>query len=150
MLYVITYPSCTELAKEYTVTPLPTVAETDAILIKSVPIDSTSAAEISGNSQGTLFIKFTLGSLTNVIIRMWGSYKADPSATDWYEETIEKDDTTTLGLMSLGGQEITLTANCAFAYHFPIGAFQAYKITVQGTGTATNSAITLNCALRVN
>lgn len=149
MLYTITYPSSTELSKEYTASPVPTV-ETDAILIKSVPIDSASSATISGNSQGTLFIDFTKGSLTNVVIRMYGSYKANPGDNDWYEETIEKDDPTTLGLVSLGGQEIVLTNNCKFTYHFPIGAFQAYKITVSGTGNATGSKITLNCALRVN
>jgi len=150
MLYTITYPSSIEQAKEYSASPVP-LTETDAVIIKPVAQDPLSVATIGGNSQGTLFIDFTKGSLTNVVIRMYGSYLPNPTDDDWYEETIEKDDATTLGLVSLGGQEITLTSNCKYTYHFPIGAFQAYKITVQGTGTSnTGSTLKLNVALRVN
>jgi hypothetical protein len=150
MLYTITYPSSIEKAKEYNGSPVP-LTETDAVIIKPVAQDPTSAATIGGNSQGTLFIDFTKGNLANVVIRMYGSYLPDPTKNDWYEETIEKDDATNLGLVSLGGQEITLTSNCKYTYHFPIGAFQAYKITVQGTGASnTGSSLKLNVALRIN
>jgi len=150
MLYTITYPSSIEQAKEYDGNPVP-LTETDAVVIKPVSQDPTSAATIGGNSQGTLFINFQKGSLTNVVIRMYGSYLPNPTDNDWYEETIEKDDTTTLGLVTLGGQQITLTNDCKYTYHFPIGAFQAYKITVQGTGSSnTGSSLKLNVALRIN
>ena len=148
-MMTITYPSSTELGKEYSITPVPT-SETDAILIKPVGVDSASAADIGGNTQGTLFIKFTKGSLDKITIRTYGSHKNNPTATDWYQEVIEKDDTTTLGLVTLGKQYIEIAADATIAYHFPVGAFRSYKITIQGTGTATGSALTLNCSLKVN
>ena len=148
-MITITYPSSTELGKEYSITPVPT-AETDAILIKPVGVDSASVADIGGNTQGTLFIDFTIGSLDKVIIRTYGSYKNNPGADDWHQEVIEKDDATTLGLVTLGVQYIELSADAKIAYHFPIGAFKSFKITIEGSGTATNSVLVLNCSLKVN
>ena len=148
-MMIVTYPSSTELGKEYSITPVPT-AETDAILIKPVGVDSASAADIGGNTQGTLFINFTKGSLDKITIRTYGSYKNNPSAGDWHQEVIEKDDTTTLGLVTLGVQYIEISATAKIAYHFPVGAFRSYKITIQGTGTATGSVLVLNCSLKVN
>ena len=148
-MQTITYPSSTELGKEYSVTPVPT-AETDAILIKPVGVDSASAADIGGNTQGTLFIDFTVGSLSKITIRTYGSFKNNPEAADWHQEVIEKDDTTTLGLVTLGVQYIEISANAKIAYHFPIGAFKSYKITIEGSGTATNSVLKLNVSLKVN
>jgi len=149
-MQVISYPSSVELGTTYTVTPVPTAAETDAIIIKPRSSDSTSVADIGGNTQGTLYIDFTKGSLTSLTIKTYGSLKNDPGAGDWYIETIEKDDDTTLGKITLGEQYITLTATGKLAWHFPIGAFRSYKITIQGVGTATNSALTLDCSLKVN
>lgn len=150
MRYTITYPSSPELAQEYSASPVP-LTETDAIIIKGVDSEFASVADIGGNTQGTLYINFVKGNLTKVVIRTYGSYLKNPTDDDWYQEVIEKDDPTTLGLVTLGEQYIELSANAKIAYHFPIGAFKAYKITVQGYGTSnTNSSITLNCALRVN
>jgi len=146
---IITYPSATELGTEYTVTPVPT-DETDAIIIKPASVDSSSVADVGGNTQGTLFINFTKGSLTKVTIKTYGSYKNNPGASDWYQEVIEKDDATTLGKVTLGKQYIELDASTKIAYHFPLGAFKSFKVTVQGTGTASNSSLTLNAALKVN
>lgn len=143
---VVRYISSVELGAQYTAAPVPT-SETDAITIKNPHIDSASVADIATNTQATLLIKFTIGSLTNVKIRVYGSHLENPTATDWYQEVIETDAS---GVATLDKQVITLAASTTIAYHKLVGAYKAYKVTVEGTGTATNSTLTLNLALRVN
>lgn len=126
---------------------VPTASETDAITLLDVDADATSVASINSNTQATLFIDFTKGSLTNVIIKFYGSYLNNPTASDWFSETIESSSSGTITLTSIN---ITLTANAKQMWHFPIGACRSYKVTVQGTGTATSSSLKLYLGMRSN
>ena len=146
---IVKFPSTIELGTEYKVLAATGIANTeaDAIVIKDLDVDSTSVAGIGSNTQASLFIDFTKGSLTNAIIKIYGSYIGSPTASDWYQEVVETD---TSGVATLDAFSIVLTANAKIVYHFPIGAYRAFKVTVGSTGTKTNSAIKLNLALRNN
>jgi hypothetical protein len=138
-------------------------AETDAIVLLDVDVTTASGVtnpspnvtSVGGNTQATLYMNFTLGSLTNVVIKFYGSYFPNPTATQWFSESDAADSTGTLSLSQLN---ITLTASTptvesnagGYMFHFPIGACRAYKITVTPTGTATGSALSLAVGMRSN
>lgn len=149
----IIFSSSTELGIEYNpmtgevpnVVPL---EEVDAIIVKPLNVDSASVAEIGGNTQGTLYIDFIIGALTGVNIRFYGSRVGNPVAADWRQEVVETD---TAGVATLDPFSIRLTASTRIAYHFPVGAYQAFKVTIEGTGVGNaGSAIKLNLGLRNN
>lgn len=146
MTEIIKFPSVVELPTQYGAVIVPT-AETTAITLKALDVDSTSVAEVGSNTQGTLYIDFTKGSLTNVAIKFYGSYVADPGTNDWYQEVVETDAT---GVATLDAFSIVLTATARVAYHIPLGAYKAFKVTVTGSGTATGSSIKLNFGMRNN
>src|SRR3990167_5896305 len=141
MIQTIKFTSSTELAPEYA--PGTTVAntETDAIIVLALDVDPDSVAEAGGNTQATLYINSVKGSLTNTQIRIYCSYINNPTASDWYQEVVETD---TSGVATLDPLVLTFTADAKVAYHFPIGAYKALKVTVGSTGTITGSSITLN------
>ena len=144
----IRYGSMDDLGTYTTGAGVVPLSETDAIIMKDIDVDATSVTSVGGNTQATLYIDFTKGSLTNVIIKFYGSYKGNPTASDWFTETDESDSSGTLTLNPLN---ITITDTTALKmWHFPIGACRAYKITVTGTGTATSSSLKLYCGLRSN
>jgi len=147
MSQVVRFDSAIDLATYTTGAGTVPTSETDAIVIKDIDVDSGSIASIGGNTQGTLFIDFTKGSLTNVVIKFYGSYKGDPGSSDWFPETEESSSS---GTLTLNNINITMTASGTKMWHFPIGACRAYKITVQGTGTATGSSLKLYLGLRSN
>jgi len=131
----------------YTASPVPTT-ETDAIIAKEVSADSTSVISVGNNTQGTLYIDFTKGSLTNCTIRLYGSPYANPTSEQWF---IETEENSASGALTINPISIVLTDTIAKKmWHFPLGANRAYKITVQGTGTATGSSIKLVLSLRSN
>jgi len=131
----------------YTASPVPTT-ETDAIIAKEVGADSTSVISVGNNTQGTLYIDFTKGSLTSCIIRLYGSPYANPTSGQWFTET---EESSASGVLTINPISIVLTDTTAKKmWHFPLGANRSYKITVQGTGTATGSSITLVLSLRSN
>jgi len=132
--------------KVYTAGNVP-ASETDAIVIKDIDIDSTSVVSVGGNTQATLYIKFTKGTLTNCTIKLYGSYVGDPTAGDWYTETEEASSS---GVLTLNPISIVLTGDLEAMWHFPIGACRAYKVTVSNTGTVTTGALSLAVALRSN
>jgi len=144
----IRFSSSVELATAYVAAAgaVPT-SETAAITVKGLDVDSSATAEVSGNTQATLYINFTKGSLTNVSIKIYGSYLENPGSGDWYQEVVETDST---GVATLDAFSIVLTANAVVVYHFPIGAYKALKVTVTGSGTQTGGALTLNLGFRTN
>lgn len=148
-MMIVTFPSSTEVPTGYSASPVPT-SETDAIVVKSPEVDTSSVASIGGNTQGTLYIKFTKGNLTKAQIRIYGSYVANPGANDWYQESFENPDTTNIGTSNLYPFIIELTADTQISYHIPLGAYKAFKVTIKGVGTATGSSIVLNLGLRTN
>jgi hypothetical protein len=141
---IIKFPSVVELVSYDSDGVLPT-SETTAIELKDD--DDSDVITAPSNTQATLFIDFTKGSLTNVIIKFYGSYLGSPTSDDYFSETIESS---TTGTITLSNMNITLTATGKHMYHLPIGALRSYKITVTGTGTATSSALKLYLGLRNN
>lgn len=144
---VVRYPSTIEF-KEYTTgggtVPL---TETDALVFKSADYEGTSVVSVAGNTQLSLYIDFTKGSLTNVEIIPYLSHEGDPGASDWFQETVESE---TSGVITLNPMKIVLTSDAKIVWHNPIGAAKAVKITVKGTGVATGSSLVIRGALRVN
>jgi hypothetical protein len=146
MAYAIRYTSADDLAS-YAPSGTVSNTETTALTVKDIDIDSDSVASIGGNTQGTLFINFTKGSLTNCTIRIYQSYLGNPDTGDWYQETSEADSS---GALTLNPLTIVLTATAKLTWHFPIGAARATKVTVQSLGTVTASNIKLYLSLRSN
>lgn len=146
---IVKFPSTIELGTQYSVLAATGVAntETDAIVIKDLDVNSAVVAGVGSNTQASLFIDFTKGSLTSVTLKVYGSYIGNPTAADWYQEVVETD---TSGVATLDPFSIVISATSKLVYHFPIGSYRAVKITVGSTGTITNSAIKLNLALRNN
>jgi hypothetical protein len=143
---VIKFAEATERAS-YTISPVPTT-ETDAIIVKGADVDSSSVISVGNNTQGTLFIDFTKGSLTNCIIKLYGSPYGNPDTNQWFTET---EEVSSSGALTLNPISIVLTdTTTKKMWHFPLGANRAYKITVTGTGTNTGSSINLVLSLRSN
>jgi hypothetical protein len=143
---VIKFAEATEQVS-YTASPVPT-AETDAIIVKGADVDSSSVISVGNNTQGTLYIDFTKGSLTNCTIKLYGSPYGNPDNNQWFTETEESSSS---GALTLNPISIVLTDTTAKKmWHFPLGANRAYKITVTGTGTNTGSSIKLVLSLRSN
>lgn len=145
---IVKFPSTVELGTAYSATigTIPT-SETTAITLMDIDADATSVAAVGSNTQATLYIDFTKGSLTNIIIKFYGSHVSKPTSADWFTETIESN---TAGVITLADMNITLTATDKCMWHFPIGACKAYKITVTGTGTQTGGILKLVAGLRNN
>lgn len=144
MSETVKFSSSIELGTQYSVTGISNT-ETDAIVAFASP---SSVVAPSGNTQSTLYINYNAASLTHCYIRVYDSYVAVPTATDWYSEVIESDAAN--GSATLAKFLIDLTGSGQLAYHIPIGAVNAMKVTVQSVGTTTNSSITLNWAFRNN
>jgi hypothetical protein len=147
MSEVVRFASASDVATiSYTDATIPTT-EADAIVLLDTDVLATSVTSVGGNTQGTLFIDFTKGSLTSVTIKIYGSYMGNPTATDWYQET---EETSSSGVLTLNPLSIVVTATSRYEWHFPIGALRAAKITVLTTGTVTSSALKLSVGLRSN
>jgi hypothetical protein len=143
----VKFSSAIEIASYDSAGTVPTVAETDAMVILESDVLATSVISAPANTQATLMVDFTVGSLTNVLIKFYGSYLQRPGSGDWFSETIE---TNSSGVLTITPINITMTGTTKAMWHFPIGACKAYKITVQGTGTATGSSIKLYLGMRNN
>lgn len=78
------------------------------------------------DSQLTVDLSFTLGSLTNVIVRFYASV-----------------DGVTYKPIAMGGTVVseTITATAERAYTFPpLNGWKKFRVSVQGTGTVTSSS----------
>ncbi|MEM5785003.1 MAG: hypothetical protein QW469_00490 [Candidatus Aenigmatarchaeota archaeon] len=124
------------------------LSETDAIVVLSPDVNPTSVISIGNNTQGTLYIDFTKGSLDGVEIKLYGSPYPNPSSTQWFSETEESSSS---GVLNLNDISINITSNSKKMWHFPLGANRSYKITIKGLGTSNaNSSLTLILSLRSN
>lgn len=75
---------------------------------------------------------FTLGSLTNVVLRFYASV----DGATWYQVYA--------GTSVLAALTATLTANGTITVPVPaLGGFKFFRATAQGTGTVTSSSLTL-------
>lgn len=156
----VTFPAEPELAVPYVVAAATGISntETAAFTVLVPEVSGGGPAAVGANTQGTLYIKYVPASLSACKIRVYGSYKNLPTATDWYQETFETDSTSaptttatlSLFVIDLGTVDYSGATNSPIAWHFPLGAYKSLKVTVQSTGTITSSAITLNLGLRCN
>lgn len=110
------------------------VARVAAILTTS----EVAAATLDLNkTSGKVSVEFdfTVGSLTNVILR-------------WY---VSKDGSTWVPVEDFAGAvSKTLTATAARALVIDCAGWKNFRVSAQGTGTVTSSSLTLNYRYRVH
>jgi hypothetical protein len=147
MAEVVRFASTGDVAAYASGTGTVPTSETDAIVCLDTDVLATSVISVGGNTQGTLYIDFTKGSLTNVTIKVYGAYLVNPGSSDWFQETQEADSS---GVATLYPYSIVLGATTKVAWHFPIGAYRAVKVTVTGSGTQTSGILNLHLAVRSN
>lgn len=98
-----------------------------AILTTGEVAGATFPLHNAKNRQVTVDLSFTLGMLTNVIVRAYGS-----------------QDGSTWDPISVNGEDVlteTLTANTERMYVMPsLEGVKFFRVTVQGTGTVTSSS----------
>ena len=132
------------------------LTETDELIVTDIDVQAIAGgnmgqnevASVGGNTQGTLYMDVTMGSLTSIVIKPYGSYKGLPaSAGDWFMET---DETDSSGNLTLNQLQITITQSGRYMFHFPIGACRANKFTVAGAGATTGAVLNLAVGLRSN
>jgi len=100
------------------------ILTTAEVAAATLDLNETYAGRVSVD------INFTLGSLTNVVLR----YYVSMDGTNW--TPVETD----------GGDGVshTLTATTTKAVPVQAGGWKFFKTSAQGTGTVTSSSLTLN------
>jgi len=89
-----------------------------------------------------LYVDFTIGSLTSAEIKV----EFSPDNTNFYQESHEKLDNGTSNVYTL-----TYTLSATGAYRIPIQCNDRYiKVSAKGTGTVTNSSMTIKAVMGVN
>lgn len=104
------------------------ILTTGEVAASRLDLDKTAGAELS------LQLDFTLGSLTNVILK--GYVSMDGST--WYEHRAPTGAAITQ----------TLTANATIAIPVVAKGWKFFRASVQGTGTVTSSSATLRYRYR--
>jgi hypothetical protein len=105
-------------------------ARAAAILTTGEVAANAFLTEKSDNGALTVELKFTIGSLTNVIVKFYGS--AD--GTNYYAVN-----------EPYVGLSETLTGSVNKYYTFPaLPGLKRFRVSLTGTGTATNSTATVN------
>jgi len=123
-------------------------AETDLLTVWSPDYQPLFPVSVGGNTQATLNLDFTLGSLTNGKFKIYGT--PDPinaTTVRWFPVTVA---TYTAGVAVLDDLVITLTATGKKGYEFGVGAWKGVKVTSLSTGTTTSSAVTAILSFRTN
>ena len=107
------------------------------------PVETTSgvpAAHPSRYNQLTILASFTIGSLTNSIIKIEFSH----DGVTYYQETYDSSPSSGVITESLGTRKMTATGN----YRITIPIKDNYiKISAIGTGTVTGSSLKLDAVL---
>jgi len=94
---------------------------------------------ISNCNQLSLYINFTKGSLTNALVKVYTSQ----DGTNWHAMS---DITYSAGVGTVSPIVLTLTASAAFTFQHEINT-KFIKVGVQGTGTVTNSLMSIGVNL---
>lgn len=95
---------------------------------------------VSKNSQLIIYAGFTIGSLTDTIIKVEFSH----DGTTYYQETFDGSPSSGVITEALGTRKLTATGN----YRISIPIKDNYiKISAIGTGTVTDSLLVLNAVL---
>lgn len=102
------------------------VGRSAAILTTAEVAGATFDLNNAYNSQVTVDFTFTIGSLTNVVVRFYASM----------------DGTTFVPIAQSGAvltETVTATATRAYVVQ-PLSGWKNFRVTVQGTGTVTSSS----------
>lgn len=100
------------------------------------------ATKVNEYNQLMLYVDFTIGSLTSAEIKV----EFSPDNTSFYQESHEKLDNGTANVYTL-----TYTLSATGAYRIPIQCNDRYiKVSAKGTGTVTNSSMTIKAAMGIN
>lgn len=124
-------------------------AETTIMEIWSPDYEPLVPASTGGNTQATLDIAFTLGSLTSAGFKIYGTPDTynRVGGVRWFPVTVA---TYTAGVAVLDDLVITLTASGNKSFNFGIGAWRALRVTALSTGTTTGSSAGVILSLRTN
>lgn len=109
---------------------VPTNIRAAAILTNGAVASNSVRVPATGTQKVMLYIVFTKGSLTNVLIQPQVSY----DGTTWFDHTDP-------GLA-------TLTADGNKAFPVDVTGAKLFRVTAQGTGTATSSSLQLDVGWR--
>jgi hypothetical protein len=118
-------------------------AETTVLEVSSPDYAPLVPASVGGNTQATLNIDFTLGSLTSADIKIYGT----PDLVTYYPVTVA---TYTAGVAVLDDLSIHFTATGRKAYEFGVGAWKGIRITALSVGTVTSSRLDVTLSFRTN
>lgn len=147
-MHTVRFYSSIELKEAATYTPVAN-AETEVLQVWSQDYQEGFPVSVGGNTQATLNLDFTLGSLTNATVKVYGT----PDKIDrvggvrWYPVTVA---TYTAGVAALDDLQIRLTATGKKAYEFGVGAWKGIRVTALSSGTVTNSALDTLLSFRTN
>lgn len=136
------FPSGIE-KKTATVSVIPNT-ETEVITLLAPDLDSTSVVSPNGNTQATLWLDFTKGSVTSATFKIYSTL----DGVNWYNEQLVTAGSA--GAVTLDDINFTLTTTAKKIYHFPIGAIRGLRVTAQSVGTTTGSSINCSITLKTN
>ena len=124
-------------------------AETDVLTVWSPDYEGAFPVSVGGNTQATLNIDFTLGSLTNASVKIYGTPDQINRAggVRWYPVTVA---TYTAGVAVIDDLQLRLTATGKKEFEFGVGAWKGVKITALSSGTVTTSALSVVLSFRTN
>lgn len=111
---------------------------TNAYVAGTVIGGTTESSNLFYNNQLIILADFTLGSLTNVILKV--EFSADN--TNWYQETYE-DVAAATGVATVRPKYHLVAATGKYQFQ-PITICDAYiRISASGTGTVTSSSLAI-------
>ena len=93
----------------------------------------------AGQNQLTVMIAFTIGSLTSAQVKV----EFSDDGTTYYQDT---NASTSWGTTTLSLGEYSFSAAGNYLIHIPI-RYKYIKISAKGTGTVTNSSMTIDALL---
>ena len=102
------------------------VGRAAAILTNGVVYGADLDLQNAINQEGTVDFTFTLGSLTNCILRFYAGPSAAPTDPLYLDGVI---------------QEYTLTASTEGCFAFRCPGSRYFRASVEGTGTVTDSSV---------
>lgn len=122
------------------------VGRAAAILTTGEVAGASFDLDKAGGAQVVVDLSFTKGSLTNAIVRFYGSRDGttfDPIAVMSAAGTVATGDGTIAGAMQ--PMIDTLTANAERMYVVPkLPGVKWFRVSIQGTGTVTSSSAAFN------
>ena len=123
--------------------------ETDLFQVWSPDYQPLVPVSVGGNTQATLNIAFTKGSLTNASFKIYGTPDEINRAggVRWFPVTVA---TYTAGVAVLDDLVILLAASGNKSYEFGVGAWKGIRVTAQSSGTVTGSEAEVILSFRTN